>query len=773
VRICVTYWRSLTDTLGERYWYDTSDVAEVFDGFARTPHDGQGWSPGTFKGNRRNDESCERLFAIGIDCEHKDKNCTDDPIRLGCPDKLASSIRYAGFVHTTRNHRAKAPRSRGIVWLSRPVNAAEYHLLWARLADAVEAQGLRVDRSTHNESRLWYLPSIDAEGNPGRVVELDGDPLDVDAMLSDIAEQDRSVANLPPTGSTPTREPAAGDLYKRAIAYVDKIPGAVSGSGGHNQTFDAGRALVSFVQKGLPQSDAWSLLTKYNARCQPPWSAKELRHKWNQALKAHTFPALEDRPPPSRPTRSSSEPAPSKSKPARPERRPLTDLGNAERLLDQHGRDLRFVTGLGRMVWAGSHWEQDDRRAWEQRAAETVRTIYAETSFSEDADERKAIARHATRSESAAALRNMVALAENSVACSTDDLDCDAYALNVTNGTIDLRTGELREHRRDDLITKVAGCAFDPHATCPTFERFLCDVFAGNEELIGFVQRFMGYSLTGDVREQVLLFAFGTGANGKSTLIDLWIDLLGGFGGYAAPGAPGLLVARQHEQHPTELAALRGARAVTCVEIGDGKRFDEERVKALTGSDKVTARHMREDFFSFSPTHKLIVAANHRPQIRGTDLAIWRRILMVPFAVTFTDEQKDRDLPRKLRAELPGILAWAVRGCLDWQRGGLRPPAVVLESTQAYRAEQDVVGRFLADRCALSATLRARAGDLYQAFREWAEEQGEADMPARRFGEALAERGLTAKKGTAGSRWWAGVGLHAENSDQGSARWAS
>ena len=456
---------------------------------------------------------------------------------------------------------------------------------------------------------------------------------------------------------------------------------------------------------------------------------------------------------------------------AKPKARQLTDLGNAERMHDLHGRDLRCCAGLGRLVWAGTHWQRDDRREWERRAAQTVRTIYAEVERCDDADRRKAIVKHATKSESAGSLRALASIVETfrDVACAVDELDADPFLLNATNGTIDLRTGKMREHRRSDLITKITGARFDADAECPVFEAFLRSIFAGDEELIGFVQRFMGYSLTGDVREQVLLFAYGTGANGKSTLIDLWIDLLGGdSGGYAAPGAPGLLVERKNEQHPTELAALRGARVVTCVEIGDGKRFDEERVKAITGGDKVTARQMREDFFTFSPTHKLIVAANHRPQVRGTDLAIWRRILLVPFAVTFTDAQKDRALPQKLRAELPGILAWAVRGCLEWQRGGLRPPKVVTAATDAYRAEQDVVGRFIADRCVVIEQAKAKAGDLYTAFREWAQEQGEPDMSGRRFGEALSERGFRQLR-TNAARWWSGVGLNAP--EEG--RWAS
>lgn len=449
--------------------------------------------------------------------------------------------------------------------------------------------------------------------------------------------------------------------------------------------------------------------------------------------------------------------------------RPYTDLGNAECLIDAHGQDLRCVSGLGWYAWDGVKWAPDETGEVFRRAKQTARQRYAEASKIVDDGNRKKCAEWARKSEGAARIAAAVQLAstELAVVCRVADLDADPMLLNVTNGTIDLRTGKLRPHRREDLITKVAGTSYDSAAACPIFDAFLRQIFAGDDELIAFVQRFMGYALAADVREQVLLFCHGGGANGKSTFIDLMIDMMGGFGGYAMPAAPGLLVAKKGDQHPTELADLRGARLVTCVEIGDGKRFDEERVKSLTGGDAIKARHMREDFFTFKPTHRLIVAANHKPQVRGTDHAIWRRILLVPFTVTFTDAQKDRDLPTKLRAELPGILAWAVRGCLEWQRAGLRPPKSVTEATDRYRAEQDAIGRFIADRCTVSPHAKSTAGSLYADFKDWARETGEHELPQRRFGESLAERGYEQKRGQGGTRWWHGLSLAAPDDERG------
>lgn len=451
---------------------------------------------------------------------------------------------------------------------------------------------------------------------------------------------------------------------------------------------------------------------------------------------------------------------------------PLTDLGNAERLCAYHGKDLRHASGLGWLVYDGARWVRDERGERMQRAKATVRSMYEQACSIGEDNARQAVIKWALKSESRDKLAAMVSLAETepAIAVCADDLDRDPWLLNVTNGTIDLRTGELRPHDRADLITKIAGTHYSSDATAPTFEAFLDQVFAGNAELISFLQRWIGYCLTGSVTEQKLLFCYGSGANGKSTFIELVIDLLGSFGGYARPAAPGLLVAKKQEPHPTELADLRGARLVTCVEIGDGKRFDEERVKALTGGDTIKARLMREDFFSFKPTHKLLLAANHKPEVRGTDHAIWRRILLVPFEVTFTDEQKDPALPGKLRRELPGILRWAVEGCLAWQRDGLREPRAVTDATAAYRDEQDVLGRFLADCCAVVPAASAGATKLYQSYLEWCRAVGEHAVSQTRFGRSLGERGFQSDRTKTGVIW-RGIGIAAPEPEE--RRWAS
>jgi putative DNA primase/helicase len=276
---------------------------------------------------------------------------------------------------------------------------------------------------------------------------------------------------------------------------------------------------------------------------------------------------------------------------------------------------------------------------------------------------------------------------------------------------------------------------------------------------IRFLQRAVGYALTGDISEQVLFFLYGAGANGKSTFARVLLDLLGD---YATQGAPDLLLAKRNESHPTEVADLLGCRLVVCQEIEAGRAFAEVTVKQLTGGDLIKARRMREDFWSFAPTHKFFVAANHKPPVRGTDHAIWRRIRLVPFTVRITDEERDPNLLEKLRAELAGVLAWAVEGCLEWQRIGLCPPDEVLQATSDYRGEQDLLAAFLEERCEAGMYFSVRSGDLYHAYSEWCEGGGFHPANQQTLGEQLREKGFEPFKGTKGARRWRGLRLKTE-----------
>jgi P4 family phage/plasmid primase-like protien len=434
-----------------------------------------------------------------------------------------------------------------------------------------------------------------------------------------------------------------------------------------------------------------------------------------------------------------------------------TDLGNAERFVAQHGENVRYCYPWAKwLVWTGARWERDDSGRAHKLAKTTVRGIYREASEAVGEDRRKALAKHAARSEGADKIKAMLELAKSEVPAAPDELDADPRLLNAPNGTIDLRTGALREHRREDLITKSVGCAYDPAAEAPvwaaTLERAL-----PSDALRRFFKKLAGYALSGDVSEHILAVLYGTGANGKSTILNA---LLAAARDYGMQAAPDLLVAKKGS-HPTEVADLFGMRLVASIEVEDGRRLAESLVKQLTGGDKVRARRMRQDFWQFDPTHKVFMAVNHKPEVRGTDTAIWRRLRLIPFEQAVPPAEQDKHLPQKLEAELSGILAWAVEGCLEWQREGLKAPEEVRKATGQYRSEMDVIGAFLQDECEISPTHKEPFTTLYKRYEEWCEEGGERAETRRKFNARLKERGRfeARRSGPGGANEWHGLRL--------------
>jgi putative DNA primase/helicase len=435
----------------------------------------------------------------------------------------------------------------------------------------------------------------------------------------------------------------------------------------------------------------------------------------------------------------------------------LTDLGNARRLVHRHGRNLRYCWLWRKwLVWDGKRWVKDDTGEVYRLAKETVSSIYQEAAAAPNDEARKELGKHATRSEAGARIKEMVDLARSDVPVMPDELDASPDLLNTESGTIDLRTGELREHRREDLITKVAPTTYRPDAAAPTWEAFLERVLPG-EDLRAFVQRAVGYSATGDTSEQCMFINHGGGANGKSTFQEA---IAAALGDYAMRAPTEMLLAKRSDGVPNDVARLKGARFVSASETEEGRRLAESRIKDLTGQDTITARFMKAEWFDFAPTHKLWLSTNHKPEIRGTDAAIWRRIRLVPWAVTIPPAEQDKKLPIALRHELAGILAWVVRGCLQWRREGLQAPDEVRKATGEYRAEMDVLAGFLVECCELDTGHWEYAKDLYECYKRWCDENGERPEPQRKFGGRLGERGFQRDRGgSRGAGIWRGVRL--------------
>lgn len=445
-----------------------------------------------------------------------------------------------------------------------------------------------------------------------------------------------------------------------------------------------------------------------------------------------------------------------RQEPTPPER--TTDAGNAQRLIKRHGVDLRYCPALGWLVWNGGHWEQDASGEIMRRAKDTARHIYAEASQEKDDTRRKNLAQWAAQSESASRLDAMVRLAQSEpgVHISVDELDADPWLLGVANGTIDLRTGELRAADREDYITQHTHIQYDSAAKCPLWDSFLRTITNGNQQLVDYLQQATGYSLTGDTSEQCMFVAHGSGANGKSTFIETIAAVLGC---HAAATPVETIMARRGDRGiPNDVARLRGTRFVYTVETEEGHRLAESLVKQLTGGDTISARFLYKEHFQFRPIFKLWLAANHKPVVRGDDYAIWRRIRLIPFEVTIPENKQDKALVQKLRAELPGILRWIVTGCIAWQKAGLHTPEVVANATKKYREESDALRTWIEERCTLESKLECEASALYASYKNWAMDTNEPVLSQRYFAQRLEARGYKKIRREAG-RIYVGISV--------------
>jgi putative DNA primase/helicase len=437
-----------------------------------------------------------------------------------------------------------------------------------------------------------------------------------------------------------------------------------------------------------------------------------------------------------------------------------TDAGNAEFFADMYKASLRYDHGRGRwMIWREHWWEEDRTGAVVQLAKQAVRQRHVEAQRINDPDVREAAMGWARRSESRPRLDAMLALAKSEPLLSTrgDQWDGDPFLLGVANGVVDLRNGRLLKGDQSDLISLHSDVPFDPAALCPRWEQFVSEVFGGDKEMTEYIQRALGYSMTGDTREQVFFCCYGTGANGKSTLLEVLRHVLGDyaynlpFSGLELKARPGI---------PNDIAALAGRRFVTAIETNESAELNEARIKALTGGDPITARLLYREYFTFVPVGKFWLAFNHRPRVADASYGFWRRVRLVPFDQRFAGAKIDPELVRKLKAEAPGIVAWLVRGCLAWQEYGLGMPAKVKIATDEYRQESDTLGEFLADRCVVEKFAHVLAGTLYKEFCDWSRGSGERfpSLDRRAFSARMVTKGFT-KARIGHTRAWTWLGL--------------
>ena len=575
------------------------------------------------------------------------------------------------------------------------------------------------------------------------------------------------------TAPTAARESAAASAFERARRWMARRDPAIEGEEGDKWTFATAAALV--IDFNLEDGEALVLLREWNKTCVPPWPDDDLVQKVERARKygKHAPGAkFED---PHRGAGSASD-ASNRRSPGAAAREETTsldarcadrlcsDIGNGQRLVLRHGDDLRYCHPWKKwLVYDGSRWRLDEMGTAAARAKRTALSIYSEVAACSEAIQMGLLQKHAPKSCSVRAVTGMLSMAasEPSVAIVPEMLNRDQWLLNVRNGTIDLRTGELRPHSRADLITNLAPVDFDPKAECPTWLAFLDRIMAHDGTLISFLQRAVGYTLTGDVGADAFFFAFGGGANGKGVFLNTLTAMLGD---YAAVLPAEVLLESRGERHSTDKTMLHGVRMAVCQEVKEGRRFDVGTLKALTGRDPITARRMREDNWTFLPTHKLWLAANTQPRVSENDEGTWRRILLVPFSVTIPEAERDPALSAKCAREAPGILAWAVRGLAQWRaagegKKGLEAPDAVSNATAAYREQEDVIGAFLRDRCVLVSSASTPKAELYAEFQSWCEAARETLMPKRAFLIRIDRLDGVSDAKVRGNRGWRGIGI--------------
>lgn len=703
---------------------------------------------------------------------------------------VAARLDQRGIEHvlfTTHSHCADHHKFRVIVPLSRPVTPEEWLNVWR---GAVELIGGGVDEACSDASRLYYLPSCppsrfdDAraghrEGrwlDPDELVALDPQHNVVTLPVSSTrtkAINDEATPDYGPMADTPeniARVRSALATLDPAVGYVDVRTEARVDEHGveHKEKWDWGWRNTIFATLASGLSGAVDAAREWSMRAPERWNEAVFdklvesfdpggKTKVNTLFKlaqkaGWVDPATvlvdvddDDAQAPG-PTANDTADAPG-------------DLVNAEIFARHVAEQLRYVHAARKwLIWYGMRWLWAERGEELEAAKHVARRIFRSATekaaqLGTDTPAGRRWVTHAMRTLREGAIEAMMKLARSDARLaigSVAELDAEPDLLGVRDGVVDLRTGELLSADPDRLMTRQAAASVVQGATCPTWLRFLSDVFQGDREMIDFIQRAVGYTLTGSVTEEVLFFMHGYGNNGKSVFANTITAVLGD---YALTAPASMLTARRDASGPRDdVARLAGARLVNANETQAGERLDDQLVKSLVSRERVAARFLYGSYFEFQPTGKIWMRGNHKPIVVGDDLGIWRRILLVPFERTFSADEIDCELEMKLLAERDGILQWAIEGAAKWYRAGLRPPAAVTRASAAYRRESDVLGQFLDDECERSAEAEVGQRVLYTRYVGWCRDNGFRAMSKAQMTRRLTERGIAEGRSSAAGR---------------------
>ena len=660
------------------------------------------------KGSLRHDANV--LAITGVEADYDGEEM---PFETAMATAAEAGLRC--IVYTSPSHTAAKPRWRVLCPTSVELPSGQRRRLLGRLNGAF---GGIFSAESWTLSQAYYFGSV--ASNPDHRVELvDGTPIDLLDGLDAIWHGKQHTA----TGGGKRGERRSGPVDEAAL-----LAEIASGAAYHQPMV---RLVGKWAHDGVPYLEARGRVLGAMEAVFPP----DRDARW-EARRGDIDRCLEDiygeaaagdrsgRRPPPPPGAGSACPDGSA------DGRPVTEDGVAAAVVARHRDDLRYCHHAGRWYrWTGAHWRREETRLALDWAREEARRL----ARAAGADK---VAVAAGKAAFAAGVERF-AQADRAFAVTSAAWDADPWLLGTPGGTVDLRTGELRPASPADHISRLAAVAPAPTADCPAWLAFLEQAAAGDAELIGFLRRWFGYCLTGVTAEHALLFVYGPGGNGKGVLLN---TVAGVLGTYAANAAMDTFTAAQGERHPTDLAMLHGARMVMTTETEEGRAWAEARIKALTGGDPITARFMRQDFFTFTPAFKLAISGNHRPALRNVDDAARRRFNVVPFL--HKPAAPDPDLPDKLRAEWPGILRWMVEGCLTWRRGGLARPRAVLEATAEYFAEQDVLAQWVEERCERDRSFGATSAELFASWRAFAAARAEEPRGAKWFATALERQGF-------------------------------
>lgn len=431
----------------------------------------------------------------------------------------------------------------------------------------------------------------------------------------------------------------------------------------------------------------------------------------------------------------------------------LTEMGNAERIAYEYGHVIKYINDIGWFIWDGKRWKVDTKKEIERITAKVLRSL----SKSEDEAEAKWSRMCERRNIRMNSIKDLMPL----VPGERTDFDKHKYLLNVENGIVDLKTGKLQQHDRELGLTKITNIAFDENAKCPEWLKFLDQIFLGDQALVEYMQRLIGYSLTGDISEQIMMFLVGGGSNGKSTFINTIKDLMGDYGKQAKSDT---FIKKKESGANNDIARLVGSRFVSAIESEEGEKLADSFVKQITGGEPVLARFLRQEFFEFIPEFKVFFTTNHKPIIGGLDEGIWRRVKLIPFNLSLPAHKRDKRLPEKLSLEMPGILNWAIDGCMKWQQDGLKEPKVVAEATGKYKDDMDILAPFLDEICYVdereNESIMIEAKELYNTYERWCFNSGERSLGNRSFYRMLETKGFGKTKGTGNKTFLTGITLN-------------